>query len=369
MARLRGRPKPWDRFAHWAPGAALVVIALSLLALLAAALTVRNDLLPGATPPATQVATAATAPDGVERDTDLQLYDRIIARVGQGEGYYHVAVEEQRARDFPVRPGLAVRLPTLAVVSGWLGEWGMMTLASLLALGTLAAWYWRLENEPGGADHRLYVLLLLVIGTAVGFKPQYLVLHEVWAGVLLALALALHRRGRWLGAWIAAGLALTIREHALPFVLLMGALAAVRGDRREALAWGGLVLLFGLMLALHLAQVAELTSASDPLSPGWLAWRGLGGWTGNIILSSPLQFIPGWLAAPLALLPLLGWAGWKSDLGLAGFLLCLGYGVLFMIAGRDNNFYWALVIMPLWFVGLAFLPRTLAGLWNSARDY
>jgi len=372
MARLRARRKPWERFAHWAPGAALLIITLSLALLVLAALTVRSDLLPGgerAVDPAPAAVTGAAAATGSPRDTDLRLYDRIAERVGAGENYYRVAVEEQRARDFPVRPGLAVRLPTLALLSGALGQWGMGALAVLLGLGTFAAWYWRLEHEPGGSDHRIYVLLLLVIGAASGFKPQYLALHEVWAGVLLALALALHRRGRWLGAWIAAALALALRELALPFVLLMGALALMRGDRREAMAWGGLVLVFALCLALHLAEVAQVTGPADPLSPGWLTWRGMGGWTANVILSSPLYLLPGWLAAPLVLLPLLGWAGWKSDLGLAGFLLCLGYGAAFMIAGRDANFYWALMVMPVWFIGLAFLPRTVAGLWNSVHGH
>jgi len=375
MVGLRTRRKGWDRFAGWPPGAALLVLAAALLMLIAAALSVRSDLLPGGQPalPAASNAPAASpangAPAEAARDTDLMLYDRIAERVRGGENYYRAAVAEQRARDFPVRPGLAVRLPTLALLSALLRPTGMMVLAAILGLATLAAWWLRLQWEPGGRDLSTFVLLLLVIGAATGFKPQYLVLHEVWSGVLLALALALHRRRRWLASWLVAALALALRELALPFVLLMGALALWRGDRREALAWGALVGLFAIGLWAHLGAVAAITSPADPLSPSWLALRGLGGWTGNIILSSPLYLLPGWIAAPLALLPLIGWAGWKSDLGLAGFLTCLGYGAAFMIAGRDANFYWALMVMPIWFVGLAFLPRTLAGLVNSARGY
>ncbi len=369
MARLRARRKGWDRFAAWAPGAALLVIGLTVLLLVLAALTLQTDKTPAvatsAAAPAGQVAAAGGAP----RDTDLQLYDRIAERVAGGENYYRVAVEEQRARDFPVRPGLAVRLPTLAFVTAALGPMGMMALAALLGFATLSAWWFRLERVPGGTEHRTYILLLIVIGAATGFKPQYLVLHEVWAGVLLALALALHRRSRWWGAWIAAALALSVRELALPFVLLLGTLAFVRGNRKQALAWAGLVALFAAGMAVHLLEVSVLTSAADPASPSWLTFRGLGGWLENIVLSSPLYLLPDWLAGPLALLPLLGWAGWKCDLGVTGFLLCLGYGVAFMIAGREANFYWALVVMPVWFVGYALLPRTLAGLWNAARGY
>lgn len=369
MARIRARPKPWDRFAQWAPGAAVLVLLLTVALLVLAGVTQRTDLPQEQPAPVATSAPAAVQEEGEDpsRDTDLRLYDRIIERVDAGENYYRVAVEEQRARDFPVRPGLAVRLPTLAFFSAWANTGGMIFLAVLLALAVLTAWWVRLRDEPGGPEYARYMILLLVIGAGVGFKPQYLALHEVWAGMLLALSFGLHREDRWLGAWLAAALALSIREHALPYVMLMGALAFARGNKQEGTAWAGLVILFAIGLGLHLSAVADVISEADRPSPGWLALRGLGGWTGNIVQSSPLHLLPGWLAAPLAILPLLGWAGWRSLAGLTGFLLCLGYGIAFMIAGRDNNFYWALVVMPVWFIGLALVPRSLASLWNSAR--
>lgn len=314
--------------------------------------------------PAAEVENAIEAG---QRDTDLQLYDRIAERVGAGEDYYQAAVEEQRARNFPVRPGLSVRLPTLAFVYALVGHWGLVALAALLAVATLVAWHYRLRDVPGGPGRLRYLLLLLVIGAVIGFKPHYLALHEVWSGMLIALSLGLYRPRRWGWALLAAALALAIRELALPFVLLMGTLAWVRGNRGETAAWVGLVLAFGAGMAVHLLMVAHVTTSADPVSPSWLALRGLGGWTSNIVLSSPLYLLPPWLAAPLALLPLLGWAGWKSWFGLTGFLLCLGYGIAFMIAGRDDNFYWALMVMPVWFVGYAFVPRAFASLWTSAR--
>ena len=372
MVRLRGQQRKWDRFAKWAPGAAQLAIAIFALALLGAVLTDRSDLpgepvADGAVSAPAAAAAADASGEESERDTDLQLYDRIAERVAAGENYYAVAVEEQRARNFPVRPGLAVRLPTLAFATAMLGQWGMLVLAVALGAAVIAAWWFRLREEPGGERNKTFILLLLLIGMLVGLKPQYLAVHEVWAGLLLALSFGLHRRRRWIGAWLAAAAALAVREQALPFVLLMGALAFWRGDWREGTAWALLVLLFALGLLLHLQQVGEVISPADPPSPSWLAFRGLGGWTANIVNSSALHNLPGWIAAPIALTPLLGWSGWRSDAGLFGFLLCLGYGVFFMIAGRDNNFYWALVVMPVWFVGLAFLPRALTSLWNSAR--
>ncbi len=369
MDRLRRRPRRWDRFAGWAPGAAILTLVGFAILLALAAWTQRTDLPESAAPVEAPTATTTSHGENPARDTDLRLYDRIVERVDAGENYYEVAVEEQRARDFPVRPGLAVRLPTLAYATAVFETWGMASLGVLLAVLTLLAWWVRLQDEQGGQERKLYILLLLVIGAGVGFKLQYLALHEVWAGMLIALSLGLHRPQQWVWSWVAAALALAIREHALPFVLLMAAMGWMRGQRREAFAWLGLALVFGIALAFHLSVVAQLTSEADPASPGWLTLRGLGGWTSNIVTSSPLQLLPGWLAAMLVIVPLIGWAGWKSDLGETGLLLCLGYGLAFMIAGRDNNFYWALIVMPVWFVGFAFVPRALASLWNSARDY
>ena len=366
MARLTPRAPMWDRFSKWPPGAARLALALVALVLVASILTFpRETPQPAATAPG---PTASPADTPADRDTDLQLYDRIAERVGEGENYYTVAVEEQRARDFPVRPGLAVRLPTLAFLTAWLGDFGMGALALMLGAATLFAWWLRLKDEPGGSERSTVILLLLAIGTLSGLKPTYLALHEVWAGLFMALSFGLHRRHRWGLAWLAAAAALAIREHALPFVLLMGALAAWRRDLKEAIGWALLAAIFLVGLSLHLQAVSAVTTPADPLSPSWLALRGLGGWSANVVTSSALHLLPYWLAAPLVFLPLLGWAGWRTDAGLFGFLLCLGYGVFFMIAGRANNFYWALIVMPVWFIGYAFLPRSLASLWNSARD-
>jgi hypothetical protein len=353
---MTGGAPHWDRFARWPRGAARAVLAAIVLVLALAAWTA----LP-ATAPADSPGPAAA----VVRDADLQLYDRIAVRVAGGDSYYRAALAEQRAASFPVRPGVAVRLPTMAYLSAVMGGEALGAMILLAALAA-AAWYVRLGEEPGGAERRIVAVALLLAGMAAGLNSNYLVLHEVWAGLLVALAIGLHRPGRWHWAWLAAAAALAIREHALPFVLLLGAMAAWRRDWRETAAWSALVVLFCAGLWLHVAQVTALLLPGDRPADGWLALRGLRGLTSNLAATSPLQFLPMWLAAPLALLPLIGWAGWKSPLGTFAALLCAGYGLLFMIAGRDNNFYWALVVTPVWFVGLAFVPLALRSLWRRA---
>lgn len=209
----------------------------------------------------------------------------------------------------------------------------------------------------------------MFFGAALGLNRYYFVLHELWAGMLLALAMGLHRPGqKWLGALLVAALALAIREHVLPFVLLMAAMAFWRRDWKEGAAWSALVLAFFAYLGWHLGQVAQQVLPNDVMGPAWLELRGLSGWLSTVVLSSNLRFLPHFLAGPLVVLMVLGWAGWKSPAGAFATLLYLGYGLAFMIAGRPDNFYWGAVVAPAMFVGLAFVPMALNGLWNSAKS-
>jgi len=360
----------WDRFALWPRGRALALL-LALVAILAASAWVPLTVGKGevAKTPSLIIAhngAAKTRP----RDDDLKLYDIAIARIAHGENYYHFIVAEHRKAHYPVRPGLAVRLPTLAYLDAAMGVNGdapapaAMAAAVALMLGVVFAWWRRLGDEACDPAQRRFATALLFLGASLGLNRYYFVLHELWAGMLIALAMGLHRpsRGRWVAAWCAAALALAIREHSLPFVLLLGAYAAWHRRWGEAAAWGALVALFGAGLAWHLHLIGAQALPSDPTGPSWFALRGLGGWLSNVVLSSNLRFLPHYLAGPLVVLMVLGWAGWKSPAGSFATLLYLGYGFAFMVAGRNDNFYWGAVIAPAMFIGLAFVPMAVKSL-------
>lgn len=365
------QPAETDRFAHWPNWPARAALLVLLALLVAAALV---PIAAGAQKTAVAGFGAVLAGGKAEaaaarpRDDDLALYDRVIARIGAGENYYAVAADEHRRADYPLRPGLAVRLPTLAALDALLGPVGQGVAAIALLAVVVAAWWRRLGEEPGGLRYRPVGTALVFMGASLGLNRYYFVLHELWAGMLLALAFALHRPGRrWGAALIVTALALAIRETVLPFAALLAASAAWRRDWREAAAWTGLIAAFGAGLALHLQLVAQQVRPGDPLGPSWFALRGLSGWLSNVVLSSNLRFLPHFLSGPLVVLMVLGWAGWKSPAGAFGTLLFLGYGLAFMIAGRPDNFYWGAVIAPAMFLGLAFAPRAGVSLWRSAR--
>lgn len=355
-----------DRFARWSPLPARLALLALVLVLIASA------LVPIKAGPSTikirgfvEHLAGEEAPQR-KRFDDLALYDTAITRIQRGENYYAFIAEEHRKAHYPVRPGLAVRLPTLAYLDAWLGVPGQIAAATLLMLAVLIVWWRRLGEEPGGTRHRLLAMAFLFIGASLGLNRYFFVLHELWAGMLLALAFGLHRPGRWGASLVVAALALAIREHALPFVLLMAAMAFWRRDWKEGAAWGALALAFLALLAVHLQIVAAQALPSDPLSPSWLALRGLSGWLSNVVLSTNLRFLPPWLAGPLLILMAFGWTGWRSPAGVFGSLFYLGYGLAFMIVGRPDNYYWGAVVGPAMGIGLAFAPRSLVSLARAA---
>ena len=367
------RVKGYDRFATWRRGPALLAL-VALVALLIASALVPLTVGRGeeAKPPSVVIAHNAKAER--PRDEDLKLYDRAIERIHHGENYYDFIVSEHRRSDYPVRPGVAVRLPTLAYLDAALGVDGdkpaplAMLAAVALMLGVIAAWWGRLGDLGVDPSLRRMGTALVFFGASLGLNRYYFVLHELWAGMLVALAFGLHRpeRKRYWGAVLAAGLALAIREHVLPFVLLMGAMALWRRAWREAVAWALLVALFATYMAIHLHLIAAQTLPTDPTGLSWLALRGLGGFLSNTVLSSNLRFLPHYLAGPLTILMLFGWAGWRSSAGLTAVLLYGGYALAFAIAGRNDNFYWGAVITPAMALGLAFVPMAGRSLMRAA---
>jgi hypothetical protein len=216
-------------------------------------------------------------------------------------------------------------------------------------------------------EHRLLAMTLLLVGSSFLTVRYFHVLHELWAGGLLALAFALHRPGRrWAGAVAVAALALAIRETVLPFVLLAAALAAWHRDWRECLAWTGLAAAFVALWSLHLDLIAAHVRPEDPFSPAWITLRGLSGALSAFILPTPLRYLPSILTGPVMVLVVFGWTAWRSAAGEFGTLLLLGYALAFMIAGRPENLYWGALLNPVVFVGLAFAPGGLNALVRAA---
>lgn len=347
------------RFAGLAPRRARIGLALLGLLLLATLLALAG---PG-TPPVGH-NTAAHAQD----QHDVVLYETIVQGMRGGGDYYTTAAQALREGDYPMRPFVTFRLPTLAVVQAALPPLVTRLLLYALAAGVTFAWYARLAPAFPRAPPRAIALALLAGGLLAFVQGELAAFHEVWAGLLIALSLGVRREDRWVEA-VAIGLvAMLVRETAALYVAIMAALAFAEGNRKEALGWAAAIGVFAVVVALHAHAVAQVVRPTDPASPGWAGMLGFGFFVKAIQLSTALDLAPLWLAAPLVGLALFGWAAWSSPLALRALAIFAGYAALIGLFARTDTFYWALMIAPTLLVGLAFAPDGLRDLIVAARS-
>jgi len=329
---------------------------------------------------------------GIARDTgmqhapmpgDMNLYQRIIADVAAGQSYYAAVAKEHRAAGhprYPMKPVFAVRTPLLASGLAALPNvqarvWAMR----ILTIALIIAWGWRLEREYktwhlGSAGSAVLMgriafavvgMEVMVLGVSPGWVEQGYAIHDVWAGELIALALALYNPRRW---WISLAIGLfaaCLRELTAPFLLAMGTVAWIEGRKREAAAWGVALCVFAAFIALHAYLLAPYVLPNDKVSPGWL---GMAGWP-RVLLNVKWHLLlvsaPAWFVALMVPLMLFGAAAWPGGLGLRLGLICWGYSLSFMVFGRTDDTFWGMMNTPLLALALLMAPFGLMDLGRS----
>lgn len=295
--------------------------------------------------------------------SDLQLYLAIADRVAKGEGYYPVSMELQRANGWPVTPFVTVRLPTLAWAEAVAGPGVLFVLQIVLLLAGAIAWYAVLARYSRLERYFAAGLYAVFGGSMISLAET--AQHEVWAGLLISLALPL--AGRWPSVALALGLiASLIRELAAPFLGLIALLASYHDERGTAIkALGALATVCLALLAHYLAVSAHALSA-DPVSQGWLGFTGPRAVVMDMSVITAAGSLPAIAYATAGFLPMLGWF---SLPGRTGRLAVFWFGgVLFavMALGRPDNLRWIDMLMPGYFVGLALVPRVIAGIVRKA---
>lgn len=341
------------RFEGWSRGPALALIAV-LIAILAFA---------------TWTPEAAPAPKlraSVTQPSDLQLYREIIAGVEAGGDYYQVAAEAQRKSHYPLKPFFTFRLPTHATVYALFGERVMIVAIWLLCAGLMFTWWMKLRSV---LPLPLLGAVMILIGGGLGgmLQPQTGLFHESWAALLLALMVAIRRPENPWPAILVGGIALMIRELALPMILAMGGLALIEKRWREAAGWALAVVLFGIYMTLHAQWVSQVVLPGDLASPGWSRMLGAQFALKSIAkVTFGIQMTDA-IAAGLLILSLFGWASVKTGWALRVALLLAGYGSMLALFARADTFYWALIPAPLSFVGLAFLPKAASDLAKAVQ--
>jgi hypothetical protein len=306
-----------------------------------------------------------TEPSGQPGAGDAALYRAVAVRVADGETYHQAAATEQRLRGYPLRPFTAMRPPALARIGALLGPQAADLLLVVLALAAAAATGMRLFGSLP-SPVREAAVFLGATGVGLVATPGMWVWHELWAGLLVALALSCRSDKHW-GWAVAFGLAAAlIRELALPFLPIMAGMAALSGRRREAAAWSAAALVAVSALAWHALLVGQVARSGDPVSPGWLA---LGGWSFDLVLArhcALLLALPAWVTAVALPLALLGWAGWRNAYAVRVTAMLAVWLGAFLVMGRPDNDYWGFLLAPLLPIGLALAPAAVRDLLAAA---
>lgn len=339
---------------HLPRAGAVAMLAALALAMVWSAVSVSTS---GA--PTLQPSQASAASEGGEGD--LALYARISQRVIAGEDYYAAAMAEQRAGNYPTRPFFTVRLPTLAMLHKAIGLSRTSYLALALLVAAVLAFLWRLRTGVAPLERAMAGVMLL-FGGAAALTPEAGLIHELFAGLLLTLALAIYSPSRWWPSLVLAGLALAIRELAAPFMLLWLVFALSRKRWPEAAGILATLAIFAIGMALHAHWVAGQQLPGDQLSQGWNALAGPLLPLAALSRLTVLLFLPLWLAAPLAILPLLGWMSFGGRLGLFASLWFAGFFFAMALFARPENFYWVQLTLPAYLAGFAFVPRAFGDL-------
>ena len=299
-------------------------------------------------------------------ETDVALYENIVEGVRAGGNYYAIAARSLRAGEYPLKPFVTFRLPTLALIQAALPEWAVTALLDMLALGVFAAWLLRLRGAFTRGPPLILAAFLLAGGMLAFVQSDIAAFHEIWAGLLIALSLALRKQDRWIEAAAFGLMAMLIRETAALYVGIMAVLAFAEGQRREAIAWAATLGVLAVVVALHAHAVSEVVHATDASSPGWAGMLGFGFFVKTMTISTALAMLPLWLGAPLVGLALAGWAGWNDALGLRAVATYSAYALLIALFGRADTFYWGLMVAPAILTGLAFAPDTVRDLVRAA---
>jgi hypothetical protein len=338
------------RIDGWSKGKVLsLVLGLILWIAYGLSLTLSPDAISSR-----DTVTAASKRSGM---TDLKLYEAISERVAAGDDYYSAAAQLHRQEGFPLKPFFTMRLPTLATIVATLGLAGSQALLwSLLAI-TLMIWWQRIKESCASAGQRLAALLFLTTGLFMVGLPNLVVLHDAWAGLLVTLALGLHGRRRIWPSMLAVAAAILIRETIVPIAGLFMFLALIDKQWKVAAVWAALIAALLAVIAVHAQAVMAVTLPSDGASQGWLK---AGGWAFALQAwgeTTVLRALPEWTAAILVPLAMAGWFSWADKTGRAVSLALMGYTILFIGAGRLENFYWGLWVSPILLTGLAFVPQ------------
>ncbi len=301
---------------------------------------------------------------------DVFLYMSEVKRIHAGQNYYQAAAEELEAQGYPTASVFNWRTPLPIWLIGKLPDpiaGRLLLIAAGIAM-LLMAFEAAAREQPNVYRLAMPLALLLIAPMLPCFQGNVFVLHEVWAGIMIALSLCAYGVNlRFLGATMALA-ALFLRELALPYCLLGLALALWQRRPKESMVYVVGLIGWSVFFGLHCWKVGPLIAATAHAHPqGWVRFGGLTFVIAVTQMNSCLVLLPVWVTVVYFALAMLGFAGCQSGWSARiAFTACM-YIVAFSIVGQEFNRYWGLMIAPLFCFGVVRAPAALGDLWQAAK--
>lgn len=290
---------------------------------------------------------------------DVVLYRRVVDHVRAGENYYDAVAQLHREMMYPLKPFVTVRLPTLAWFHAHLGLMTMMVLVVALIATVPVVWYFVLKRQGFGFGWRATMIGMLAVGGALGLDTRTPYIHDIWAGLLLSIAIALDRRKLFAVQLALVVLATLIRELAFPFLLVMLAHALVIRARGQVAAIVGAMGFVAIVLFLHKLAVDAVVLPGDYASGGWSSMRGPMGFARDMSFLAGYDKLPLPLVILISLAPFGGWLAYGLRDDFRAFTWFSGFALTISIFARADNFYWAQLMFPAYLLGWPILIREL----------
>ena len=199
---------------------------------------------------------------------------------------------------------------------------------------------------------------------------ESLAMHDCWAGLFVALGLAVRLgwRRQWWWSVLAIACGLAFREFVVIFAGLALVFAVVEHRWLEAAAWSATIALFALALLWHAHEVAQVVNAGDKVSQGWHGMLGVSGFLAAVDATSLLCHLSARVAALLACLALVGWLSLDGKSAPFVIMLIASYAIMIALFARSNTLYWGAIMNPWYLVGLCLLPRAWRQLGHAMRN-
>jgi hypothetical protein len=301
--------------------------------------------------------------------SDSILYERVSNRVRSGENYYEAASVELKGRGYQHGSLFHWRMPIYAWIFGGLRS--QMLARVFLTVGAIVGLVMTstlIGRESGRVPGIMAAITLLVTYGAWFIQPEPAYFMELWSSVALLISLSFYSQGRSWWAILAGGLALGLRELALPYCTLWCAMAFMGGRRREVMVWFVVIAGFFIMLLCHYINVKKVsynTFASNSFD--WITFDGT-----HFILSCsrmayPLMALPAWCTAVYLPMALLGLYSWRSQAARPFQISTIIYIIIFSIIGKQFNYYWGWIFAPWLAIGAAWSPFALCDLIAAIR--